>query len=190
MMNLNPVRRLLGVKLKPEVFPPVMKGPPDNPEYFILLHRPGQWPKQDWTSKHFFPATEDEMRLFTLRRECYGKLFPGYPDSDPGSRFVFHYPNARMDPDHMPKFMVLKKKAMLDEYLMPGLGLNHDPAKRYSDAFLLVRQELKDAIQSLDSDLCQFFPFSFRLKISGISVTDGRLSDGRNFFQKSFLTEL
>ncbi len=169
MMDLNPVRRLLGVKLKPQFFAPVMKGPPGNPEYFMLLHRPGQWPKHDWTSKHFVPATEDEMRLFTLRRQRYGELFPGFLDSNPGSRFGFRYPNARLDPDHMPKSMLLKKKVILDEYLMPGLSLDHDPAKRFSDAFLLVRKEMKDAIQSLDSDLCQFFPFSFRLKTGEVT---------------------
>jgi hypothetical protein len=147
------------MRQKPIYYPPVMKGPPDNPEYFILLHKPGQFPKFEMEERHYLRNIEEEERLFTLRRARYAALFP---DKKPNLDYGFSYQNSTLEPDHLPKFLVLKKKMNLSEYVMPGLVLGNGPV--YYDVFRLVRPAFKEIIEELNPDLCQFFPFEFRTR--------------------------
>lgn len=157
-MNLNPIRRALGLRQKPEYYPPVMAGPPENPEYFILLHKKGLHPKFELEERHYMRNVEEETRQFNLRRAHYISLFPSKQHT---SGHGFRRLDTTLNPAHFPKFVTLKKKVNFSEYMMPYVGLGINPNR---DVFRLVRQIFKTSIEELNPSLCQFIPFEFRLR--------------------------
>lgn len=158
-MKLTFIRRILGIRPYGVFYPPVMKGPPPNPQYVALLRKPGQYPKHELDERDIVRDPEADSRLFDLRRAHYAAL---YPDVNPNHNYGFRYQNARLLPEHLPEFAILKKKIDFSDRLIPSVSVGAGPALQ--DSFLLVRRNFKDAVQSLDLDLCQFFPFEFRLK--------------------------
>jgi hypothetical protein len=153
-MNLNPIRRLLGVRQKAVVFPPAMKGPPEHPEYYVLLLKPGCWAKDKPGPANSAEHKLLDEKLYNLRRERYAKMFPDREIIG----YNFYYQDVELDPAHMPKFQVLKRVHDFSVAFFSGVGSGN----RHQDSFLLVPPVFKDALQSLDPNLCQFFPFEFR----------------------------
>jgi hypothetical protein len=199
-MSLNPIRKALGMRQKPIYYPPVMKGPPENPEYFILLHKPGQYPKFEMEERHYLRNTEEEERLFALRRARYAALFP---DKKPHLDYGFSYQNSTLEPGHLPKFLILKKKVNLAEYMIPYLALGNGPIDY--DVFRLVRPAFKAAIEELNSNLCQFFPFEFRTRTGEVienffivhfpkkhfaSIVMKKSGASENFYKKELVTDV
>ncbi len=191
MNFMNRIRKTLGMDLNREYFKPVKKGPPENPEYFTLQRKLGSRPKVDLNRLRIVwnRGEGESERLLNLRLTRYAKTFPNI-DLDQLS--YFNYENSTLDPDHIPKFCYIEENVDLSEYI----SLTHSLGANYDEYLYFVTSDFKLAVELLDPNLCQFFPFEYRLITEQVvskrfimhfpktyeALIDFKKSGGVNFF--------
>lgn len=137
---------------------PLFDGPPENPEYFMLWSKPGARYADRGPSVYQLVDEEEGQRLRKLRFERYLEQFPEKRGQISEKDDVLRFHNAEVDPDHVPKSCVFRKKVSFASNTFTDLSVI------YGLDCPFVRPPFKDAVESVAPGLIQFFPYDCQLK--------------------------
>lgn len=144
---------------KPADPKPMTDGPPEHPEYLLIGSKPGARRYADKGPSVYQLVDEDEaQRLRKLRFERYLEQFPEKRAVITEKAEVLLSHDAVVDPDHVPKVGVFRKRVSFAMSTFTDLSVG--------DGVLcwFVQPAFREAVEAVAPGLFQFFPDECRLK--------------------------
>lgn len=159
-MNRFLVKRFLvrALGLGPSEPKALFDGPPENPEYYVLESKPGARYADKGPSVYQLVDEAEAQRLRKLRFQRYLEQFPEKTGQIYEKHDVLRYHDSMIDPDHLPKSGVFRKKVSLTSNTYTDLSVI------YGLHCPFVGPAFKEAVEAVAPGLLQFFLYECHMK--------------------------